>query len=277
MSFICLGDFGTGEIGQYCVSKLMQNIIKNNNSKFILGLGDNFYPDGIKRINDKKFRYNFELPYSNLPKNIKFYNCLGNHDYRGIVEHQINYSNKNPQWVLKDNYYKFSNTINNVKVDFFAIDTNFYLLEGFEIDGIEQEEWIIKEIKKSNAQWIILFGHHPFKSSGFHGNATDKLKQFYDNIVSLNKVDLILSGHDHDIQHINNKNYPHCFVSGTGGKTRYMPGVIRKYLLNNELQYYSEKLGCLNIEVYKTHLNVNIYTTDYNLEHNLDYMFKVIK
>ena len=41
--------------------------IKKYDTKLILGLGDNFYPSGVKSIYDDKFLDQFELPYSHLP------------------------------------------------------------------------------------------------------------------------------------------------------------------------------------------------------------------
>ena len=73
-SILCIGDFGTGNQGQYIVADLLKYLIKKHNCKFILGLGDNIYPNGVKSINDSQFLEKFEIPYSNLSNNIKFFN-----------------------------------------------------------------------------------------------------------------------------------------------------------------------------------------------------------
>ena len=41
-----MGDFGTGEQGQYKVSKLLNYLIENINVNLYLD-GDNIYPDGV--------------------------------------------------------------------------------------------------------------------------------------------------------------------------------------------------------------------------------------
>ena len=46
------------------------------------------------------------------------------------------------------------------------------------------------------------------------------LDKFYNTINDKTDVDVILSGHDHDQQHICIPKKPHLFISGTGGKTR---------------------------------------------------------
>ena len=46
-SILFIGNFGYGNEGQKQVSLLMEKLIKNN-VKFIIGLGNNIMPNGIK-------------------------------------------------------------------------------------------------------------------------------------------------------------------------------------------------------------------------------------
>ena len=52
-SILCVGDFGTGENGQYEVSKLIKYLVDNKNIVLILGLGDNIYR--VYSENDSQF------------------------------------------------------------------------------------------------------------------------------------------------------------------------------------------------------------------------------
>ena len=88
-SILFLGDYGTGKKGQYEVANLLEKLIKKYKCKFILGLGDNISPDGVKSIKDQQFIDKFEIPYSNLPDNIKFFNVLGNNDYNIKAFHEM--------------------------------------------------------------------------------------------------------------------------------------------------------------------------------------------
>ena len=111
MNFMIIGDFGTGDIHQIKVADSMINLIKNNDIKFICGLGDSIYDSGVKSIKDKKFKTHFENPYKDIK--LKFYHCLGNHDYGDIYnskvipknyKYQIEYSKISKKWVLPKRY-----------------------------------------------------------------------------------------------------------------------------------------------------------------------------
>ena len=99
LDFYILGDMGSGETSQYLVSSAMEKHIKNSKT-FVCGLGDNIYEDGCTSINDKQFITKFETPYSNISDKIKFYMCIGNHDYgeelcgKGNSIYQIKYGRR---------------------------------------------------------------------------------------------------------------------------------------------------------------------------------------
>ena len=199
LNIIALGDMGTGNRDQY---KVAGGINKMNDTvpiDCVLGLGDNIYPEGVGFVNDPQFIEKFEKPYSIVPDNIEFYMTLGNHDYLNRITPQINYTRKNTKWVMPGKYYHFSKTVQGIKVDFFAIDTNFHEMSEKEIN--EQKKWLLKQLKSSKAKWKIVYGHHPWKSSGIHGDSSGVINKFYQEVLP-NKVDILINGHDHDKQHI---------------------------------------------------------------------------
>ena len=110
---LVIGDMGKGTKDQYNVGKLMKELYKKYNIKFVLGLGDNIYPDGCTSVKDKLFKSNFEKPYAILP-NHKWYMCLGNHDYgykqnkEGLLDnsvHQVDYTKHSKKWYIPSKYY----------------------------------------------------------------------------------------------------------------------------------------------------------------------------
>ena len=261
MSIICMGDFGSGKSDQFHVAKAVENLIRKYDTKLILGLGDNFYPNGVKSVYDDKFLDQFELPYSHLPKNVKFYNVLGNHDYMGKVQPQIDYSQISKRWVMNNNWYYFNKTINKNTVRFYAIDTNLEKLN--EKMKEEQREGIINSILSSKAKWNIVYGHHPYRSTGYHGNCSKELESFYNELINTGKIDILLSGHDHDQQLISVPNKPTMIVSGTGSSYRTVPKKFRK--VNPNLKFYAESLGCCVLDFRTGSLIVRFFD-DYSRE-----------
>ena len=81
--FFLLGDMGSGDPEQYRVGERMYEKIKELNKKdvFVCGLGDNIYERGWESIDDPQFISKFEKPYEKISNDVKFYMCLGNHDY----------------------------------------------------------------------------------------------------------------------------------------------------------------------------------------------------
>ena len=100
-----------GDIGSYndITSVIFKNIIDNSNSDdIIILLGDNFYPNGIKSIND----INWEK-FNNLNIPIATYSVLGNHDYLGNINAQIEYKLNN--WNMDSVVWKNSKNDSNSK------------------------------------------------------------------------------------------------------------------------------------------------------------------
>jgi len=76
MSFLCLGDFGSGDSNQLRVAQCIKKLSHQFPIEFILGLGDNIYPDGVKSIKDPQFKTKFEIPYSGLKRDLFFFQTL---------------------------------------------------------------------------------------------------------------------------------------------------------------------------------------------------------
>tara|TARA_A100001015_G_C14678217_1_gene589642 strand:- start:175 stop:357 length:183 start_codon:yes stop_codon:yes gene_type:complete len=55
---------GKGTNDQDNVAKSMKLLYKQYKPKFVLGLGDNIYPNGCSSKNDPSFKTHFEDPYS---------------------------------------------------------------------------------------------------------------------------------------------------------------------------------------------------------------------
>ena len=101
VSFITFGDWGReGKYGQQETADVMGKYAEANNTDFILVLGDNFYPTGVKDVNDPHWKISFEDVYTASSLQIPWFVTLGNHDYGGNVQAQIDYSALSSRWNL---------------------------------------------------------------------------------------------------------------------------------------------------------------------------------
>lgn len=270
-SILFIGNFGYGNEGQKQVSLLMEKLIKKNNVKFIIGLGNNIMPNGIKGKNDEQFLKKFEEPYMNLPKNIKFFNILGKGDYTSKTSphYQINYNHISYRWILPHNFYCFRKKFNNIPVEFICIDTNLSKMKTKKT----QEKWILNTIYESKCRWIIVCGHHSWKNYSNEINQSDdnqnELNELYEKIAATKKVDLLLSGSETNKQHIHIPNKPNMFICGVGAvKNEYI-----KFYNNEELKFHSKTLGCGMINFNKNRMNIYFY----NVKGEKEYSFIINK
>ena len=148
-----------------------------------------------------------------------------------------------------------------------ALDTNIDLNKLSVNKQKIQETWILNTLYESNARWNIVYGHHPWKSTGSHGNCSPKLDKLYNKIAKTKKVDLFISGHDHNQQHIYIPNKPNMIVSGVGAKSRHIPFTLNLY---NELKYSSSNLGCCIIEFGRDILKISFYNTNKEKEYSFE-------
>lgn len=275
LDFYILGDMGSGETSQYLVSSAMEKHIKNNKT-FVCGLGDNIYEDGCTSINDKQFITKFEIPYSNISDKIKFYMCIGNHDYgeelcgKGNSIYQIKYGKRSEKqgkkWYMPNNYYTFRKKDRDVTIDFFVLDTNTFNLTKKEMK--KQRKEISQKINQSNADWKIVYGHHPWRSIAGHGNADQELEHFFTELYIDSPFDLYMCGHDHNKQlitmEIMNNTLP-LIVCGTGGKVYDDKINLNCLDKNSNLEFFSNNLGYGYIKAFQKKLEVT-FLNEENIE-----------
>lgn len=204
IGFLLFGDSGTGEPPQYETAAAMKTYCRDNLCQFVTLLGDNFYPAGVQSVEDPQWVDKFTKPYG--PLNLVFYAALGNHDYAGDPQSQIDYSRHNLQWRMPSRYYAYRKE----NVEFFVIDTNRF--------DADQRRWLKGLLENSDAPWKIVYGHHPVYSSGEHG-PTPLL--FSDLLPLLRaQADFYLCGHDHDKEVLVPEGRTAFVVAGTASQSR---------------------------------------------------------
>ena len=219
---VCLGDWGSEPL-QY-QSEFFQKFSYDR----IYLLCDNFYPNGVTSTHDEQWESKLNVLFpSQIPKHV----CLGNHDYNGNVNAQMMYSKFEKNWNCPFFYHDVKHHA--VSAHTFFIDTQimapaftYYLLQACDVPShvvglytfiqqsyIEKQfQWLETSLQNSNARWKIVCGHYPIFSNGPHECALE-LKQRLLSLLEKYKVDLYISGHDHNVQCIR-KNGIHFLVSG---------------------------------------------------------------
>ncbi len=229
LNFLVFGDWGrNGEKDQRDVATQMAATAQTMNTKFIISVGDNFYEDGVKSVNDPQWQSSFENVYAAPSLQVPWQVILGNHDYHGNCDAQIEYSQTSSRWQMPARYYTRKAVVDsNNTVEFFYLDTTpmkgnddlaIPLLHLHTQDTSKQLAWLEAALAASTATWKIAIGHHPIYSGGDHGDTPYLIKHVLP-LLEKYKVQAWFNGHDHDLQHLQAGKL-NMFCSGAGSKVR---------------------------------------------------------
>jgi 3',5'-cyclic AMP phosphodiesterase CpdA len=241
VTFVSFGDWGRdGKYLQKETGDAIGRFADKNKTDFVILLGDNIYEHGVTSVDDPKWQTSFEQVYTAPSvQKIPWYAALGNHDYGGNVQAQIDYSAKSNKWKMPARKYSFEKNIDDsTTILFVIIDTSPFVTSYKTVNKGNDElsdasvtelgrmepsaelQWIDSVLSHTKAKWKVVAGHHPVYSGGEHGN-TSELVELLKPVLEKNNVNLYLCGHDHDMQYLkapeSNVNY---FVSGAGSKLR---------------------------------------------------------
>ena len=90
LNFLVFGDWGReGQKEQLAVAEQMGTAAAAIGAKFVVSVGDNFYEHGVKSVNDSQWQTSFEKIYTAASLQVPWHAILGNHDYHGSCEAQI--------------------------------------------------------------------------------------------------------------------------------------------------------------------------------------------
>lgn len=215
-AFLALGDWGQqGAIMQRRVAGALGDAALDHASRFVISAGDNFYPAGVASTTDAHWRRSFEDVYTAPGLQIPWFAALGNHDYRGDVQAQIDYSRLSRRWRMPNRYFKVAcGDFGLPLVDIFIIDTS-PMVDAANYDewlqqlargrhapheSVRQLAWLDQALAASNAPWKIVVGHHPVYSGG-HGDSPVLVERLAP-MLKARGVQVYINGHDHSLQHI---------------------------------------------------------------------------
>jgi tartrate-resistant acid phosphatase type 5 len=232
-NFLVVGDWGrNGQYNQQNVADRMGEVAEQLDASFVVSTGDNFYPNGVASPEDPAWATSFENVYTDHALMCDWYAVLGNHDYRGNAQAQIDYGKRSRRWRMSARYYSIERVINRktgekalfVFIDTAPFDPQLYDERHTDIskqDTAQQKKWLETTLANSTAKWKIVVGHHPLYTTGMRLGKTQDIINAFDYIFEKYKVDMYFAGHEHDLQHQKpqNKTVNH-FVSGAGSEIR---------------------------------------------------------
>ncbi|MDB6121743.1 MAG: Metallophosphoesterase [Pedosphaera sp.] len=286
IDLLALGDYGSGNASQTAVAKQMATFAKRLNKPLnsVLALGDNFYG----RLEMERFSRHFEDIYSRKELNCPFYACLGNHDYgplydskqgRSKAQIQLDYAAQNPasRWKMPNRWYsvELPNPANPlVKIIF--LDGNMSDWGLTPQEKIDQRKFLKTELQKeTKAPWRWIISHYPlFTETAKRSDNERLIKEWAGNLES-NNISFYLSGHDHNLQHLQVEGYQTSFiVTGAGGAGLYD--------VKESKRGYTEKiLGFTHLHVGKKAVTVQFINSEGQCLHAfrraLDGKIQVIK
>jgi tartrate-resistant acid phosphatase type 5 len=233
LNFLVFGDWGRhGEKDQVEVATQMGIAANAIGAQFIISVGDNFYERGVASIDDPKWQKTFEDVYRAPSLQIPWYVALGNHDYLGNCDAQIDYGRLRRRWNMPARYFTMTRRVDAATAaDFFYLDTtpmvrSYWHEPGYRKhvrtqDVPKQLAWFKAALAASTAPWKIVIGHHPIYSGGGilgHGDT----RELIENVLPLLKqyqVQAYFNGHDHNLQHLQ-VGTVNLFDSGAGSRAR---------------------------------------------------------
>lgn len=225
LSFVVVGDWGGSPVfpytlpGQVAAAKGMGTVAEQIGSSFTLALGDNFYSSGVQDVDSSRFEKTWDTVYSASSLQNKWYVIAGNHDHKGNVSAQIEFTKEDPskRWTFPSPYHAHSfKGTDGVTVDIILIDTvDLCSMSAVQDEGAEgyfaplapkpkadastQWTWIESQLSKSTADFVLVGGHYPVFSVCEHGPTQTLIDHLEPLLVKYGAH--YLSGHDHCFNH----------------------------------------------------------------------------
>ena len=214
-----MGNTGSGDSKQLMVTGWMEKRCQDlGEIDGILLLGDNFHMKGVESISDPLWEKVLEGPYG-MKKCVgrsKVFPILGNIDYKGNPQAQIDYTSMSNRWVMPYRFYalNWGEHLKVIAFDSFFSDLCF-LNRTCSID------FLMDQVENSKASWTIVMGHHPLSSASIKGGSSsgEDVNSRFLRYLFCDKAHIWLSGHAHHLEHRKLENCAtELFVSGGGGR-----------------------------------------------------------
>lgn len=242
LNFLVIGDWGRcGEFFQKEVAEQLAFASVSGNASFIISTGDNFYPKGVKSVDDPLWTKSYENVYSHYSLQKEWYVVLGNHDYKINPDAEVEYSKKSSRWIMPSRYYSVKMPIDgdtSIKALFVFMDTNPFIEKYYNDseygkmvkgqDTAAQKQWLAKVLSDNDPtiKWKFVVGHHPLYTSGkrIKSPETFQFRKTMEPVLKQYGVDAYICGHEHQLEYIKPEGCTHHFISGAGSEARDVKG-----------------------------------------------------
>ncbi len=236
INLIVASDIGrNGYYDQKPVAATMGKVAEQIGPDAVLALGDTHHYGGVQSVSDPLWMTNYELIYNHPELMINWYPVCGNHEYRGSTQAVIDYSEVSRRWKMPAMYYTRIFEENGTTVRVVFIDTT-PLIDKYHKkadtypdvatqDADAQLQWLDSTLAKASEDWIVVVGHHPVYAytDKSESERTDMQKKV-DTILRKHNVDMYISGHIHNYQHIRRPDSKIDYVVNTSGSLTRTPG-----------------------------------------------------
>lgn len=231
--FLVVGDWGRdGLHGQRRTAAAMAQVAREHGSEFVVSTGDNFYNWGVHSKTEHRWNTCFEDVYD--PALGRWYAVLGNHDYGGSVQAQIDRATISGRWTMDARWWdRALQKPGRPDLHLFFFDTVAWKgkedlphsLRGADVDAAMRARQVLEmggKVRGSTAPLKLAFGHHGVWSVGPHGGKRGLVE--LDRLLRDSGVKAWVHGHDHCLFHIR-QGAMHYVCSGAGSKvlSRHKP------------------------------------------------------
>lgn len=262
INLFALGDQGSGGLEQRAVADAMEKVAKKNkNLDFVVLLGDNFYIDNKLTETSPEWNTMFEEVYSGAYLSaVPFYAILGNHDadlsLSPNTHPEIEYSKKalgSNRWRMPAHYFHsdFGNIHGRPLLRIVFLDTNASADDIAMQANYVREQFIHNPVQPI---WKIVAGHHTIRTCGKHYADQTDLTKILLPAMQEAKVNLYMSGHDHNQQFIVKKAEPVYVINGAGGKSLY-PQKVQ----SDDLRFFNAGYGFVSLKANARQLDIDFY------------------
>lgn len=268
LNFFIANDTGrNGYYDQKTIAGIMGEMADEIGPECVFAVGDIHHFEGVQSVNDPLWLTNYEHIYTHPELMIDWHPVLGNHEYRGNSQAVIDYSDISRRWEMPDRYYTKTFKDKETSVRVVMIDTA-PLIDKYRQDKDtypdvcrqdmnEQLQWLDSVLATVTEDWVVVMGHHPvYAETSKADNERTDLQQRLDPILRARKVDVYVSGHIHNFQHIRRPDSDIDYVVNSAG------ALSRKVKPTEGTVFCSASTGFSIISADKKHLN--IYMIDCN-------------